>query len=287
MLRKTRQQHKNLRHHPSHSLCPVGQKPSNASHDARTPEIRRIIRRINRPVSAISKVISLFAESESQLDLPPAFRTVAKYLPLTSHILFCMKDELEGTNPDEETDESRRSRGIIADNLDSFRDLTDSLEDYYESVMPADGEDTAQCLGRYRKAVGDSNGERVECIMEKLVDCFIQVLEDVTFSKTEKESDTLLDQLHEANREIRKVPASLDEEKQKQYLFNNKDRAVMPIHMGKGDIQSHIGSGPGFNGNASNNRFDSAWCRDGESTPPHTPYRLRSTGPIGNMKAAG
>jgi hypothetical protein len=184
-------------------------------------------------LDAVTKVYSAVIDASG---LPPAFRDVARRLPLVQHTLQTAETHLNKYNPDEE------SYRAMKPTLEGCKDKAKRLEKIFQKVVPRDNTPT---LERYFMAVRTvGKGDRVETLMKGM-------LEDVQLltgnRAIEAATEAQVGELEKALKEVSTIPPSLPTDGSSPSI-TNFGPGPQNIHTGSGNQNNNTGSGQQFNG---------------------------------------
>ncbi|KAJ4267014.1 hypothetical protein NW762_003112 [Fusarium torreyae] len=177
-------------------------------------------------ITSISRAVNTSNDIDKATDVPPAFKIVAKRLPLVSEILVSFKSSFVQC-PDIFPD--------LRQMADDCRSLGRDLDDIFDITKP---DDSKPFIERYRSAVGQ--GDKIEDVMKSL----LMRIGDI--AKVPLVSKDQLNELKAALKEVRNAPPSLEDPKSG-HIFNNNSNGIQPIHLGEGHVNISHGSGPQIN----------------------------------------
>ncbi|KAF7558279.1 hypothetical protein G7Z17_g119 [Cylindrodendrum hubeiense] len=194
---------------------------------------KKTIKEIERRISSIETTIEKVNEVEQGTTLPQAFPVVAGYLPLVVKVLSSIVSHLKEKESAEETEDDKESYLEMKAAAEEWRSLVERLDDLFDTIP---SEDSSAWVDRYREAVGSD--DRLEEVMRAL----LSGIRDI--AKVPLVNEDEIKDLQEALKVVKRLPPSLEDGGKTGQNFINNGPGIMPIHLGKGEL--NVNSGPGF-----------------------------------------
>ncbi|PTB64881.1 hypothetical protein BBK36DRAFT_1161037 [Trichoderma citrinoviride] len=178
--------------------------------------------------SALENAANFCCEVDTVTDLPQAFTVVAKHISTMLETFTSIDNYFRSMGDGEEEQE-------LMDMYPDIREVTRAccndikyLEDLFDTVKSNGKDDTRVKMKRYRLAVQDNDGKKVEKVMlDLLKGALLVALKPLV-------SDAHIQELEEAIREIKDLPPSLEDESMGGFVMNNSGPGNMFYHGGKG-----------------------------------------------------
>ncbi|KAH7131105.1 hypothetical protein EDB81DRAFT_807929 [Dactylonectria macrodidyma] len=197
-----------------------------------SPAAKKVIKAIEKFLGPIDRAIRDQDDVAEGIKLPEAFPAVAAYLPLVNKIFSSITSHLQAKSASEETEDDKERYSEIKDAVEELSPLAARLEDLFDTTT---SEEPTPWLERYKTAVDD--GDRLETVMRNLLSGIRE------FAKAPLVSDDEVNELQEAIKAVKALPASLADDKGGSHSFVNSGSGIMGIHLGKGEQNWNTSTG--------------------------------------------
>ncbi|RYP81457.1 hypothetical protein DL769_001970 [Monosporascus sp. CRB-8-3] len=211
----------------------------------------QVLRSLDEAAYAFKRTIKSCDAIQDVAGLPEAFPVVAKRLSVLVALLESMKTYLE---TGQETQEIKEKYTAVYQLAEVSRKQAGYLQDLFVAVTAAN--DAVPKLERYRKAVADGDGTRIESVLKDLLERAVNV------AVAPLVGDDLIKELQEALEEVAALKPSLKEDPKGAVTLNNYSEGSQFYHGGKGN-QNHCSGGIQITGDSATNNITS----DNKSRP--------------------
>ncbi|KAF4340920.1 hypothetical protein FBEOM_5156 [Fusarium beomiforme] len=199
------------------------------------------LRALDTTIFVLGQAIESCCIVKDASDIPKAFCTVAKHLPVVEQVFSSVRSVLKLSK--EETDQMKELYPVIKHVADNGCGQLRSMENLFDAVIQ-DGEK----MERYASAVNNGDGKKVETIMvELLTNASLVAIEPLVSQEDIKTVQGALE-------EVKKLPPSLEEDRSAGVVLNNSGSGNQFYHGGRGN-QNHYSGGFQVNGDNQNARY--------------------------------
>ncbi|KAH7123261.1 hypothetical protein B0J13DRAFT_566309 [Dactylonectria estremocensis] len=197
-----------------------------------SPSAKKLIKAIEKLIGPIDRAIRDQDDVAEGIKLPEAFPAVASYLPLVTKIFSSITSHLQTKTASEETEDDKERYAEIKEAVEELSPLTARLEDLFDTTT---SEESSDWLDRYKAAVDD--GDRLEIVMRNLLSGIRE------FAKVPFVSADEINELKEALKVVKALPASLADDNGGSHSFVNSGSGIMGIHLGRGEQNWNTSTG--------------------------------------------
>jgi hypothetical protein len=204
----------------------------------------QVVRAFDTAIFVLHQVIASCPLLKEASDTPKAIYVVAKHLPVIEQIFTSARTQLNsGTD---ETEQIKDLYPVMKHIADESCGQVRSLENLFDTVTQNSEYGTK--IERYALAVKGGDRKKVETIM-------LELLTNASFAAVEPlVSQEHIMILQGALEEVRRLPPSLDEDRDPSVVINNSGPGNQFYHGGKGN-QNHCSGGFQVNGDNQNAQF--------------------------------
>ncbi|KAI0096306.1 hypothetical protein F4776DRAFT_651636 [Hypoxylon sp. NC0597] len=202
----------------------------------------QVVRTLDDAIYAFGRAIPQCNADQDFTGLSDAFPMIAKHLPILLQTLGSMQNYLGNT---EETEEVKKKYNAVS----QFAEMCRKQAGYFEDIFVAiTADNSVPKLERYRNAVDDADGARIESVTRKLLD------QAVDLAVAPLVSDDLIEELERAQEEVAALGPSLKDDHRVGATLNNYAGGVQFFHNGTGN-QNHCSGGVQVTGDGATNHF--------------------------------
>ncbi|KAF5706042.1 hypothetical protein FGLOB1_7641 [Fusarium globosum] len=202
---------------------------------------QQALRVLETTIFVLGQAIESCRIAEDASDIPIAFSTVAKHLPVIERVFSSARVYLKQSK--EETDQMKELYPVIKHAADGGCGQLRSIENLFDTVTQ-DGEK----MERYASAVKNGDGKKVETIMVELLTNASLVAVEPLVSQDD------INILQGALKEVKRLPPSLEDDRSAGVVLNNSGPGNQFYHGGRGN-QNHCSGGFQVNGDNQNARY--------------------------------
>ncbi|KAM0195663.1 hypothetical protein ACHAPA_008108 [Fusarium lateritium] len=204
----------------------------------------QVLRALDTSIFVLGQAIASCCTLKDASDTPKAFYVVAKHLPVIEQVITSARNQLK-TGKDE-TEQIKELYPVLKHVADESCGQVRSIQNLFDTVAQ-DGENGTK-MDCYALAVKGGDGKKVETLMvELLTNAILAAVEPLV-------SQEQIVILHGAWEETRRLPPSLEEDRDAGVVLNNSGSGNQFYHGGKGN-QNHCSGGFQVNGDNQNAQY--------------------------------
>jgi len=205
----------------------------------------RLLGSLDDATRALQRAVASCAAVQDVKGLPEAFPVVANRLPILPRLLESIEMYLKSG---QESNETKEKYSAVHQLAEECRTQARYLEDLFGAVTATKHDMPA--MERYRKAVSDGEGMRIESVLKDLLEQAIDVAVEPFVG------DDVNKELQETLNEIAALKPSLKEQAGGHTTLNNYSSGNQFQHSGQGD-QNHCSGGIQITGKGTTNHISS------------------------------